>query len=170
MLEIVVYPDPVLSKPTEPVEVFDEDLTRLVAEMHQVMIRAQGVGLAAPQVGIGQRICIIDLSMGEDPDQLFVLINPRILDSSGCQKGEEGCLSFPDIITVVERPNHVRIQSNTLAGGLAQVEAEGFLARAFCHEMDHLNGVLFTERVSALKRNLIRKKIQKRVKAGTWHR
>ncbi len=170
MLEIVVYPDPVLTKVAAPVETFDEDLARLVAEMHQVMIRANGVGLAAPQVGISKQICIVDLSVGEDPDQLFVLINPKIIESSGSQKGEEGCLSFPDIITVVDRPTQIKVQSHTLAGETAVVEAEGFLARAFCHEMDHLNGVLFTERISSLKRGLIRKKIQKRVKAGTWHR
>ena len=170
MLEIVVYPHPTLLKKAEPVEAFDEDLTRLVADMHQAMIKAEGVGLAAPQVAVSKQICIIDLSVGEDPDQLFVLINPEFIETSGSQKGEEGCLSFPDIVTVVDRPHYVKIRSHNLAGGLVEVEAEGFLARAFCHEIDHLNGVVFTERVSTLKRNLIKKKINKRVKAGTWSR
>ena len=170
MKEIVIYPDPVLCKSSEPVEAFDEDLAKLVAEMHETMIKAQGVGLAAPQVGISKRLCIIDLSIGQDPDQLYVLINPRFEETQGSQKGEEGCLSFPDIITVVERPYYVKIKTHTLAGADAFVEAEGFLARAFCHEIDHLEGVLFTERVSPLKRNIIKKKIQKRQKVGTWSR
>ncbi len=170
MREIVVYPHPALLQKAEPVEVFDEDLTRLVAEMHQIMIKAEGVGLAAPQIAVTQQICIIDLSVGEDPDQLYILINPEFIETRGCQKGEEGCLSFPDIVTVVERPDYVRIRSHNLAGDEVEVEAEGFLARAFCHEIDHLNGVVFTERVSSLKRNMIKKKIQKRLKAGTWSR
>ncbi len=170
MREIVVYPHPALLAKAQPVENFDEDLTRFVAEMHEAMIKAEGVGLAAPQVAVTKRICIIDLSIGEDPDQLYILINPEIIESSGSQKGEEGCLSFPDIVTVVERPEHVKIRCRNLAGDLVEVEAESFLARAFCHEMDHLDGVVFTERVSALKRNIIKKKIQKRLKAGTWNR
>ena len=170
MREIVVYPEPVLMKEAEPVTVFDEELTRFVAEMHETMIKAQGVGLAAPQVGVGKQLCIVDLSVGEDPDQLFILINPEIIEFNGVQKGEEGCLSFPDIITVVERPNYVKVKCQNLAGDTVHVEAEEFLARAFCHEIDHLNGVLFTERVSSLKRNMIKKKIQKRQKAGTWSR
>ena len=170
MLDIVVYPHPVLLKQAERVEVFDEDLTRLVAEMHQTMIKSEGVGLAAPQVGISQQICIIDVSVGQDPDQLYILINPEIVDSSGSQKGEEGCLSFPGLITVVDRPTYVKIRSNNLAGDIVEVEASDFLARAFCHEIDHLNGVVFLERISAIKRNLMKKKIQKRQKSGTWSR
>ena len=170
MLDIVVYPHPVLLEPAQPVEVFDEDLTKLVAEMHKTMIDAQGVGLAAPQVAISRQLCIVDLSVGEDPDQLYILINPQIIEESGLQKGEEGCLSFPDIITVVERPYRVKIRCRNLAGDEVEVEAEDFLARAFCHEIDHLKGVVFTERVSALKRNVIKKKVQKRLKAGTWNR
>jgi len=170
MREIVVYPHPALLKRAEPVTEFDEDLTRFVAEMHQVMIKAEGVGLAAPQVGVSKRICIIDLSVGRDPDQLYVLINPEIAESEGSQKGEEGCLSFPDIITVVERPYEVKVRSRNLAGDPVEVTAEGFLARAFCHEIDHLNGVVFTERISQMKRTFIKKKIEKRQKAGTWTR
>ncbi len=170
MREIVVYPHPVLMKMAEPVEEFDEDLARLVADMHETMIKAQGVGLAAPQIAVGKQICIIDVSVGEDPDQLYVLINPQIIDQSGSQKGEEGCLSFPDIVTVVERPTWIKVATRTLSGELVEVEANDFLARAFCHEIDHLNGVLMTERISQLKKNLIKKKIAKRQKAGTWTR
>ena len=170
MRDIVVYPHPVLLKKAEPVTEFDEGLARLVSEMHQVMIRAQGVGLAAPQIGVSLQICIVDVTVGEDPDQLYVLINPEIVEQSGSQKGEEGCLSFPDLVTVVERPTYVKLSCKTLAGETVIVEARDFLARAFCHEIDHLNGVVFLERMSALKKNLIKKKIQKRQKAGTWNR
>jgi len=169
-MEIVLYPDPVLLRKADPVEEFDEDLTRFVAEMHKTMIDSNGVGLAAPQVGVSKQICIIDLSVGEDPDQLYVLINPEIVEQSGAQKGEEGCLSFPDLVTVVERPTYVRVRSHNLAGDPVEVEAHDYLARAFCHEMDHLNGVVFLERISQLKRNMMKKKIQKRQKAGSWSR
>ena len=169
MREIVVFGDPVLTQKTKPVTIFDADLTRLVAEMHQTMIKAHGVGLAAPQIGVAQAICIVDTTVGEDPDQLVILINPQILETSGIQKDEEGCLSFPDITTVVERPEKVKIKAQNLAGAWFEKEAEGFLARAICHEIDHLNGVLMTDRVSKLKREIIKKKVVKRQKAGTWH-
>jgi peptide deformylase len=157
-------------KRAKPVEVFDEDLARFVADMHQTMIKADGVGLAAPQVAVGKQVCIVDLSVGEDPDQLFVLINPEIVDQSGAQRGEEGCLSFPGIVTVIDRPTYVKVACRSLAGDPVEVEAEGFLARAFCHEIDHLDGVLMTERVNAVKKEMIQKKISKRQKAGTWSR
>ncbi|MDJ0836061.1 MAG: peptide deformylase [Acidobacteriota bacterium] len=169
-MEIIVYPHPVLLRKADEVEDFDEDLTRFVADMHKTMIDAQGVGLAAPQVAVSKQICIIDLSIGEDPDQLYVLINPEIVESSGSVKGEEGCLSFPDLVTVVERPTYVKVRCRNLAGDFVEVEAHDYLARAFCHEMDHLNGVVFLERISAMKRNMMKKKIQKRQKAGTWER
>lgn len=169
-MEIVIYPHPVLMKLAEKVTTFDEDLARLVADMHETMIKAEGVGLAAPQVGIDKQICIVDISVGKDPDQLYVLINPEIVASSGSQKGEEGCLSFPDIVTVIERPLEVTVRCNNLAGAVVEFQAREFMARAFCHEIDHLNGVLMTERISALKRDLIKKKITKRQKAGTWNR
>ena len=121
-MEIVVYPHPVLLRMADQVETFDEDLARLVADMHQTMIDAQGVGLAAPQVAVSKQICIIDLSIGEDPDQLYVLINPEFVKQTGSQKGEEGCLSFPDLVTVVERPTYVKIRCNNLAGDVVEVD------------------------------------------------
>lgn len=168
MAKIVVYGDPVLTTKAKNVEVFDEDLTRFIADMHQTMIKANGVGLAAPQVGVSKQVAIIDLSVGENPDDLHILINPEIIASEGLQKGEEGCLSFPDIITVVERPYNVTVRAQNLSGDFFEVTGEGLLARAFCHEIDHLNGVVMTDRISNLKKSLITKKIQKRVKAGTW--
>ena len=168
MTDIVVYGNPVLEKPGEPVEIFDEDLTRFIAEMHQTMVGANGVGLAAPQIGVSKQIAIVDLSVGENPDDLHILINPTVIAREGSQKGEEGCLSFPDIITVVERPYKVTVRAQNLSGKTIEVTGEGLLARAFCHEIDHLNGVLMTDRVSNLKRSMINKKVQKRVKAGNW--
>lgn len=168
MTKIVVFGDPVLQKKGERVDQFDEELTRFIAEMHQAMIKANGVGLAAPQVGASKQICIVDLSVGENPDDLHILINPEVIHSEGLQKGEEGCLSFPDIITVIERPYRVTVRAQNLSGNTFEVSGEGLLARAFCHEIDHLNGVVMTDRVSNLKKSMIQKKIQKRVKAGTW--
>lgn len=169
MREIVVYGDPVLTEKASPVEVFDEDLARLAAEMHAIMVKAPGVGLAAPQIGVPVQMAIVDVSVGEDPDELHILINPEVIEAEGAQKGEEGCLSFPDITAVVDRPLRVRIRAQNLAGHVVEMQAEGFKAQAFCHEIDHLNGVLMTDRVSRLKREMIKKKVQKRVKAGTWH-
>ena len=169
MRDIVVFGDPVLTKKAQMVTTFDADLTSLVAEMHQIMIKAHGVGLAAPQIGLSLAICIVDTTVGEDPDQLVILINPQVLEASGIQKDEEGCLSFPDITTVVERPESVKIRAQNLAGSWIEMQAEGFLARAILHEIDHLNGVLMTDRVSKLKREIIKKKVVKRQKAGTWH-
>jgi len=168
MAKIVVFGDPVLTTKAKDVEVFDEELTRFIADMHKTMIEANGVGLAAPQVGESKQIAIIDLSVGENPDDLHILINPVIVAFEGLQKGEEGCLSFPDIITVVERPYNVTVRAQNLSGAYFEVTGEGLLARAFCHEIDHLNGVVMTDRVSQLKKTMIHKKIQKRVKAGTW--
>lgn len=169
-MEIVVYPHPVLLRKADQVDTFDEDLARLVADMHQTMIDAEGVGLAAPQVAVSKQICIIDLSVGKNPDELYVLINPEIIEQSGSVKGEEGCLSFPDLVTVVDRPTYIKVRTHTLAGDVVEVEASDFMARAFLHEIDHLNGVVFLERISALKRNMMKKKINKRQKAGTWAR
>jgi peptide deformylase len=166
--EIVVYGNDVLTTKAANVEVFDEDLTRFIAEMHKAMIKAKGVGLAAPQIGVSKQIAIVDLSVGENPDELHILINPEIIEIDGVQKGEEGCLSFPDIVTVVERPNHVKLKTQNLAGDWIELEGEELLARAFCHEIDHLNGVLIIDRVSGMKRDMIKKRVQKRVKAGTW--
>jgi len=169
MSEIVVFGDPVLEKKAEPVTQFNDQLKDLVKRMHQTMIDAPGVGLAAPQIGVSRQICIIDLSVGENPEELHVLINPEILEESGSQTGEEGCLSFPEITTVVKRPDWVRVRAQNVDGETFEIEAQDFLARAFCHEIDHLNGVLMTDRVSKLKKEIIKKRISKLVRDGAWH-
>jgi len=169
MSEIVVFGDPVLEKEAEPITKFNDSLKELAERMHAIMVEAPGVGLAAPQIGISKSLCIVDLSVGENPEELHVLVNPEILEETGSQTGEEGCLSFPDMTTVVKRPDNVTVQAQNIDGTFFKLEAEGFLARALCHEIDHLKGILMTDRVSRLKREIIKKRIAKRVKEGDWH-
>jgi len=165
---IVTYPNDVLMQRGARVERIDADLRRLVADMIETMYAAPGVGLAAPQVGVSLQLAVVDISVGEDPSQLLVLINPEIVAQAGKQVDEEGCLSFPGFTEMVERPMSVTLQAHDLDDKPFTVEAEGFLARAFCHEIDHLNGVLFVDRMSRLKRQLIRRKIGKAVQSGEW--
>ncbi|MDR1977126.1 MAG: peptide deformylase [Synergistaceae bacterium] len=156
-LKIKVYPDPVLKIPATPVERFDAKLSSFVDEMHKAMLLREGVGLAAPQVGVSKKIAIITYD-----GVFYVLINPRLLEREGEQEGEEGCLSFPGIYAPVKRPARVKVAAQD-TGGIERVyEVEGFTARAFLHEMDHLEGKLFIEYLSTLKRGMIRKKMYKR--------
>jgi peptide deformylase len=136
--------------------------------MVETMHTAPGVGLAANQVGVLLRVAVVDLSVGEDPSQLLVLVNPRILASEGSQIDEEGCLSIPGITEKVERASRVEVEALNLEGKRYRVRGEGLLARALLHEIDHLDGILFLERVSPLKRRLLRKKIQKLIRSGEW--
>lgn len=161
LLEIRCFPDPVLKKPAEPVEAFDEALLDLVERMRAAMRAREGVGLAAPQVGVSRRIALVEYD-----GQSFVLINPRLLEQRGEQIGEEGCLSFPGIYAEVKRPAWVRVEARDEGGELHVHEVEGFLARAFLHEMDHLDGKLFVEYLSPLKRGMIRTKMRKRAAAA----
>lgn len=168
ILEIVKYPEPVLSEPTEPVERFDDELRGLAKDMVDTMYAAPGIGLAAPQVGRSERICVIDLSVGEEPDDLLVLVNPRVVEAVGEQREEEGCLSFPDVLLTVPRPERVVVEAQDLDGNSFRVEGDELLARCLHHEIDHLDGVLFLQRVSPLKRDLTRRKIKRRQRAGDW--
>ena len=166
--DIVTYPNHVLTTPGAPVERIDDEVRELVADLIETMYAAPGVGLAANQIGIPRRVAVVDITVGEDPDSLLVLINPEIVRQEGSQVDEEGCLSFPGISEMVERPIHVGLKALDLEGRSYEISAEGFLARAFCHEVDHLDGVLFVDRMSSLKRQLVRKKIRKAVRAGEW--
>ncbi|NKB90157.1 MAG: peptide deformylase [Acidobacteria bacterium] len=168
ILDIVKYPETILAERTEPVSEFDEDLRELAADMVATMYAAPGIGLAAPQVGRSERICVIDLSVGEDPDDLMVLVNPRVVAEEGGVREEEGCLSFPDIMLVVPRPERVVVEAQDLDGNPIRVEGDELLARCLHHEIDHLDGVLFIDRVSPLKRDLARRKIKRRIKADDW--
>lgn len=168
ILTIVKYPEPVLEQPGEPVTEFNAELRKLVADMFETTYASQGIGLAAPQVGVSKRITVIDLSMGKDPKQKLVLINPEIILSEGRQYEEEGCLSFPEIREKIVRASKVRIRAQDANGKWFEMDGEELLARAFQHEIDHLDGIVFLFRMSPLKRGLSLRKIRKMQKEGTW--
>jgi peptide deformylase len=168
MLKIVKYPEPVLEQPGEPVTEFNAELRKFVADMFETTYASQGIGLAAPQVGISKRITVIDLSQGKDPAQKLVLINPEVISSEGRQYEEEGCLSFPDIREKVVRAAKVRIRAQDERGKWFEMDGAELLARAFQHEIDHLDGIVFLFRMSALKRGLNLRKIRKMQSEGTW--
>ena len=165
---IVKYGDPVLEKPAEAVNEFTPELKKLVDDMFESMYAHRGVGLAAPQVGVSKRLAVVDVTAGEDPEQRFVMINPEVVETSGSQTGEEGCLSIPGFREDVTRPNRVKIRAQDLDGKWFEKDGEELLARAMLHENDHLDGVLFLSHLSPLKRELIRRKIKKLVRAGEW--
>jgi peptide deformylase len=166
---IVKHGTPVLEQPAQPVTDFqDPELKRLVDDMFDTMHANKGVGLAAPQVAVSIRLFVIDTSAGEDPDARLVFINPEIVAREGEQLGEEGCLSIPGFREDVARSLKVRVRAQNLAGETFETEAEELLARAMQHELDHLNGILFLQHLSPLKRDLIRRKIRKLQKAGEW--
>ena len=169
MYSIVLYGESVLEKQAAAVTEFDTpELNKLVEDMFESMYAAKGVGLAAPQIGVAKRIAVIDLSVAEDPQQKIVLINPEIIRKEEFQTGEEGCLSLPGFREQVTRPKSVTVRAQNLKGEWFEMNGEELLARAFCHEIDHLNGRLYISHVSALKRDLIRRKVRKLVKAGEW--
>jgi peptide deformylase len=165
---IVKYGDPVIEIPAEPVTEFGEELKKLVDDMFESMYAAKGVGLAAPQIGISKRLAVIDVSFKEDPDAKLVLANPEILHKEGKHTQSEGCLSIPEFRESVTRANKVTIRAQDVNGKWYEKTGEDLLARAFLHETDHLNGKLYLSHLSALKRDLIRRKIRKLVKAGQW--
>jgi peptide deformylase len=168
ILTIRKYPDPILSQPGEPVTEFDEELRKFVADMFETTYASQGIGLAAPQVGVSKRVTVIDLSMGKNPADKIVLINPEITFSEGRLYEEEGCLSFPDIREKVVRAAKVRVRAQDENGKWFEMDGEDLLSRCFQHEIDHLHGMLFIFRMSALKRNLNLRKIRKMQAEGEW--
>jgi peptide deformylase len=165
---IVKYGQSVLEKPGEPVTEFNQNLEKLVADMFETMYAANGVGLAAPQIGISLQLSVIDASAGKDPKARLVLANPQIVEVEGDQAEEEGCLSLPDFRAKVVRPLRATVHAQDLSGKEFTLSGEGLLARAFCHETDHLGGKLFISHVSRLKRESIKRQIRKMVKAGEW--
>jgi len=165
---IVKFGDPVLEKRAEPVTIFDDELKKLVDDMFESMYAAHGVGLAAPQIGISKRLAVIDITFKEDPSAKLVLANPEILHSEGRHTQNEGCLSIPDFRESVTRPRTVTVRAQDVDGKFYEKTGEELLARAFLHETDHLNGKLYISHLSALKRDLIKRKIRKLIKAGEW--
>jgi peptide deformylase len=166
--EVVKWPDPVLQKPGEKVTVFDAKLKKLVDEMFESMYAAQGIGLAAPQIAISKRITVIDVSFKKNPEERIALINPEIIGREGKQVEEEGCLSLPEIREKVTRAAKVKVKAQDVSGEWFEVEGDELLARALQHEIDHLDGVLFIDRLSRLKRDLVIRKIKKLIKNGEW--
>ncbi len=166
--EVVKWPDPVLAKRGAEVTVFDKELKTLVDEMFDSMYAAQGIGLAAPQIAISQRIAVVDVSFNKKPEERIALINPVVLETKGTQVEEEGCLSLPDIREKVTRAAWVKVKAQDVKGEWFEVEGEELLARALLHEIDHLDGILFIDRISRLKRELVARKIRKMMKNNEW--
>lgn len=170
----MVYPivklgDPVLEREADLVTEFDTpDLDKLLDDMFESMYAAKGVGLAAPQIGISRKIAVIDTSVGEKPEDKIILINPKILHLEGKQTGEEGCLSIPGFREQVTRAKRATVRAQNAKGEWFEMHGEELLARAFQHEIDHLYGKLYIKRISALKRDLLKRKVRKLVKAGEW--
>ena len=165
---IVKYGDAVLERSTPVHQKFDSELEQLAEDMFATMYAAQGVGLAAPQIGKSLRLVVVDVSSGKNPEAKIVLVNPEIIHAEGEVREEEGCLSIPGFRGYVVRPQFVTVRAQNLKGETFEIRGENLLARAFCHEIDHLNGILFLQHLSMLKRDLIKRKIRKLRKEGEW--
>jgi peptide deformylase len=165
---ILKYGDDILHQQARPVGELTGDIQQLIDDMIETMYAAPGIGLAAPQVGVALRIFVIDLSVGREADGLMVMINPSFVERDGMQLEDEGCLSVPDFNATVVRPSRVVVKGLDRTGTEHQREGEGLLARAFQHEMDHLDGTLFVDRLRGIKRDMILRKIRKLSRAGKW--
>ncbi len=152
IMAIRLYPDPILRLRCKEVERFDDELARLVSDMVATMHAAPGIGLAAPQVGVELRVAVVDLSVGEDTEALHVFVNPRVVEDAGRVADFEGCLSIPELTEKVSRPERIVLEAQTLTGESLRLNAEDWLARAICHELDHLDGVLFVDHLRGLRR------------------
>lgn len=167
--KILKYGDPILEKSADAVVDFGTpELRELIEDMWETMYASKGVGLAAPQIGVSQRVSVIDISVGEDESKKVVVINPEVTFKEGKQTGEEGCLSIPGFREPVTRANKVTVKAQDIEGAQVELEGEELLARALQHEIDHLNGILFLNHLSALKRDIIRRKIKKLQKSDEW--
>jgi peptide deformylase len=165
---VVKYGDPILEKATKPITKFDAELEELTEDMFASMYAAQGVGLAAPQIGQSIRVTVIDVTAGKNPEAKLVLVNPEIIHAEGEKREEEGCLSIPGFRGYVVRPQFVTVKAQNAKGEVFEMRGEDLLARAFCHEIDHLDGILFIQHLGMLKRDLIKRKIKKMKKLGEW--
>ena len=168
LLEIVKYPQPVLETPGEPVTVFDARLQKLVADMFETMYAARGVGLAAPQVGVAQRLFVMDCSGGQNPAQQIALINPVVLRVEGEQLGDEGCLSFPDVYFPVKRSLRAIVAAQDAHGEAFELDGMDLTARCMLHETDHCDGIVFINHTTPLKREMVKRKMRKLAKTGKW--
>ena len=161
VLPIRIYPDPVLRVKCSPVAAVDDRVRKLAADMVETMHAAPGIGLAAPQVGVEERLAVVDLSVGEDPGQVHVLINPEIVHREGQETEVEGCLSIPGLTDKVDRPAVVKIKALDLAAQQFELKAEGWFARALCHELDHLDGVLFIDHLRGLRKERAKRQLRR---------
>ena len=168
LLKIVLYPEPVLHTVGKPVEKFDDELKTLVADMFETMYEAKGVGLAAPQVAVSQRLFVMDCSGGEDAAQKFAMINPEIIRVEGLQEGDEGCLSFPGIYQKIERSQRAIVRYQDVNGDVQELDGADLTARCILHETDHCDGIVFLDRMTILKRELAKRKIKRLQKTGKW--
>ena len=168
VLPILVYGDPRLEAVNEPVEDFGEELQSLIEDLFETGWNAPGLGLAAPQVGINLRIATIDPSVGKDPDARMVLANPEIISHQEGARLEEGCLSFPGLFTTIQRPTTLRVRAQDESGRWSEFDAEGLLAQAICHEVDHLDGILLVHHLRGMKRRLFMRRVEKMRKLGVW--
>jgi peptide deformylase len=158
---IRVYPDAVLKQECTPVELFDDELSRLVRDMVETMHAAPGIGLAANQIGDGRRVAVVDVSVGEREEDLIVMVNPEICQPEGSDVDLEGCLSLPGITDKVARPFSIRVRALDAAGEPFERQLEGLVARAVCHEVDHLDGILFTDRLRGLRKERARRQLKR---------
>lgn len=169
LLKIYKYGDDVLNLKAKNVKNIDEEIIKLIQQMSATMYNTyNGIGLAAPQVGQSLQLSVIDLSMGENPEQAMILINPEIIEANGAEDGDEGCLSLPGITMPVKRKTGLLLKYFDINGKEFRQEFEGFMARVIQHEIDHLDGVLIIDRVSSLKRQMVKKEIKRLIKKGEW--
>ncbi len=165
---ILKYGAPELEIKSTAVTRFDEEIKTLAEDLLETMYSAPGIGLAAPQVGVNLRLMVIDITGGEENGHQIIFTNPEITEQEGTEEAEEGCLSIPGFTALIERPSKVHVVGQDLEGNPQELDAEGVLARAVCHEIDHLNGILYLDHASVLKRDLIKRKIRKLIRAGEW--
>ncbi|MCH8319956.1 MAG: peptide deformylase [Acidobacteria bacterium] len=165
---ILKYGAPELETESTPITRFDQEIKTLAEDMLETMYSAPGIGLAAPQVGVNLRLMVIDITGGEEQGHQIIFTNPELTEQEGTEEAEEGCLSIPGFTAMIERPSKVRVVGQDLEGNPQELDAEGLLARVVCHEIDHLDGILYMNRASVLKRDLIKRKIRKLIRAGEW--
>lgn len=168
LLKIITWPNPILDAPADPVTTFDDDLKKLVNNMFETMYSAPGIGLAAVQVGVPKRLFVMDCSVGKDPAQRVVMINPEVVSMEGKQDGDEGCLSFPGIFFNVERNLRAIVRAHDINGNEFELDGTELTARCMLHETDHCDGIVFLNKMTPLKREIVKRKIRKLTKAGEW--
>ena len=165
---ILKYGSPELEIKSTPITRFDEEIKTLAEDMLETMYAAPGIGLAAAQVGVNLRLMVIDITGGDEKGHQIIFTNPEITEQEGTEEAEEGCLSIPGFTATIERPRTVHVVGQDLEGNPQELDAEGILARAVCHEIDHLDGILYLDHASVLRRDLIKRKIRKLIRAGEW--